>query len=142
MNKKQRREYLVSLDENLLQGGVVLSEWCVFIVRDADAAFVNEAYLASILTGVSAIETHLRFEYGGSEKDSLYNLIETSIIDPSLKKELHKLRRYRNKWVHISAPGEDDAILKNPGTFESELEKMAASSVRTLRKVLYINQCV
>lgn len=53
MNQEKRWEMLIALDEELLKGGVVLSEWCSFIVREADMAFVNGAHLASILTAVS-----------------------------------------------------------------------------------------
>ena len=55
-----RWAHLVCLDEELLLGNVVLSEWAAFIVREADMAFALGADLASILTAVSAIETHLR----------------------------------------------------------------------------------
>jgi len=49
MNKDERWKHLVALDEELLKGGVILSEWCSFIVREADSAFVHGAHLASIL---------------------------------------------------------------------------------------------
>lgn len=34
MNTDERWSHLVELDEELLQGGVILSEWCSFIVRE------------------------------------------------------------------------------------------------------------
>jgi hypothetical protein len=45
MNIDERWSYLVALDEDeeLLKGSVILSEWCSFIVREADTAFVNGA---------------------------------------------------------------------------------------------------
>lgn len=60
INQEQRSQYLNSLDDELLQGGFILSEWCIFIVRQCDIAFVHGANLACILTAVSGIETYLR----------------------------------------------------------------------------------
>lgn len=104
MERDERWEELVALDEELLQGGVILSEWCAFIVREADIAFVNSAHLASILTSVSGIETYLRSEYSATGKERLVELINQALIDDDLKNDLHKLRKYRNKWVHIDDP--------------------------------------
>lgn len=68
MVEKERWDYLFALDDELLRGGVMLSEWCSFIVREADIAFVHGAFLATILTTVSAIETYLRAEYSTGQK--------------------------------------------------------------------------
>jgi hypothetical protein len=70
MTEEQTWEYLVELDETLLQGGVILSEWATFLIKDADIAFVNGAHLAGIITGLAGIETHLRGE-AGSRKQRL-----------------------------------------------------------------------
>jgi hypothetical protein len=58
MAQEDRWLQLLALDEELLKGGVILSEWYSFIVREADTAFAGGAYLASILTAVSGIETY------------------------------------------------------------------------------------
>ena len=65
MIEQERWDYLLKLDEELLVGGVILSEWCSMIVREADTAYARGAHLASILTAVSGIETYLRSESGG-----------------------------------------------------------------------------
>lgn len=139
MNEKERWGHLVALDEKLLKGGVILSEWCSFIVREADTAFARGAHLASILTSVSGIETYLRSEYSKSGKERLFDLINQSPIDEGLKEDLHKLRKYRNKWVHVDEPWEDQRLLETPEFFEGELEEMAFFSARTLRKTIYEN---
>jgi hypothetical protein len=136
---ESRWKYLVSLDEELLLGSVVLSEWAVFVVREADTAFVMGAELASILTSVSAIETHLRAEYGHNS-DRLVELINRASIDDQLRAELHDLRRCRNRWVHVESPDDDSAVLENPGQFEEEVAVEAARAARLLRLVLYHNQ--
>ncbi len=45
MTADERWALLIALDDELLRGGVILSEWCAFIVREADTAFANGAHL-------------------------------------------------------------------------------------------------
>jgi uncharacterized protein YutE (UPF0331/DUF86 family) len=142
MNEKTRWEFINGLDEDLLKGGVILSEWCAFIVREADLAFAKGADLASILTAMAGIETYLRSEYAQSQKDRFYELIDMAQLDAELTETLHQLRKYRNKWVHVSEPWDDAKILENPQLYEQELEEMAILAARTLRQVLYENQWV
>lgn len=139
MTTEERWDYLVKLDEELLIGGVVLSEWCSMIVREADTAFAHGAHLASILTAVSGIETYLRSEAGGS-RERLVVLIDKASIPEDLKSKLHELRRYRNKWVHVEDPWGDDALLDNPEAFESELEQKARFAARVLRETIFSDQ--
>lgn len=139
---ENRWKILTSLDEELLRGGVMLSEWCSFIVKEADIAFVGGAHLATILTSVSGIETFLRAEISTTGKKQLVELINCSTFNEELKNDLHKLRKYRNKWVHVDAPWDDDVILKNPNEFDKELESMAFFAIRTLRRTIYQNQSV
>jgi hypothetical protein len=141
MTEDDKREYLVGLDETLLQGGVILSEWATFLIKSADIAFVAGAYLASIITGLAAIETHLRGE-GGTNKCRLVDLIEQSDLEDDLRHELQNLRKYRNKWVHVSDPWEDDDLLKSPELYEDELEEMAKRCAVALRRTIYSDQCL
>ena len=142
MNEDERWDFLVQLDEELLKGGVILSEWCGFIVREADTAFAKGAHLASILMAVSGIETYLRSEYSQECKQKLYELIEQSPIDSELKDDLHKLRKYRNKWVHVDEPWDDEELLDAPEKYEQELEEMAMFAARVLRRTIYENPWV
>lgn len=142
MSEKNRWDYIVSLDEELLKGGVILSEWCSFIVREADLAFTSNANLASILTAVSAIETYLRAEYSTTGKGRLFSLIEQSPIEPNLKTDLQNLRKYRNKWVHVDDPMDDEKILEKPEYYEAELSDMAFFAIRCLRRTIYENPMV
>jgi hypothetical protein len=138
MTEEDKWKYLVELDERLLQGGVILSEWATFLIRDADTAFVGGAYLASIITGLAGVETHLRGE-GGSNKQRLVELIDASDLEEDLKQELQILRRYRNNWVHVADPWDDDALLEAPEKHESELEEMARRCAVALRRTIYTN---
>ncbi|MBK8989372.1 MAG: hypothetical protein IPM39_25480 [Chloroflexi bacterium] len=142
MNEEERWAYLVTLDEELLQGSVILSEWCSFIVREADTAFAHGAYLASILTAVAGIETYLRAEYANSKRSRLYDLIEDSPIDEDLKTELHTIRRFRNQWVHVDQPWEDAALLEFSEMLEDECENMALRAVHILRRTIYENPSI
>lgn len=142
MNEEERWNHIVSLDEELLKGGVILSEWCSFIVRESDLAFANGANLASILTAVSGIETYLRSEYPEKERSSLFELIDGASIADDLRADLHKLRKYRNNWVHVNDPWDDQRLLDDPEESEKELEKMALFAARALRRTIYENQWV
>lgn len=139
MNEEERWNYLVDLDEELLKGGVILSEWCSFIVREADTAFAHGAFLASILTAVSAIETYFRAEHSTRSKERLLDLINQASIEEDLKKDLHVLRLYRNKWVHVSEPWQDENLLESLEELENELEEMALFAARALRRTIYEN---
>lgn len=137
MEPNERWDYLVALDSELLKGGVVLPEWCSFIIQQADIAFVNGAHLASILTAVSAIETYLRAEHSVSGKERLIDLIDRLPGISRLRDDLHSLRKYRNSWVHVDDPWNDQKIIENPEFYEAELEKMAIHSAKLLREVIY-----
>ncbi len=142
MTNDERWQYLVALDEAMLKGGAILSEWCCVIVRETDVAFASGANLASILTAVSGIETYLKSEYSATGKERLVELINLASIDDRLKDDLHALRKYRNKWVHIDEPWEDEKLLLRPEDTEFELLQMAFLAARALRRTIYENQWV
>lgn len=145
MTEKQKWDYILNLDEKLLQGGVMLSEWTTFLVKDAEIAFCTGAYLSSILSSQAAIESHLRYEYFDPAKTkgwTFYKLIEQSQLDRGLKASLHDLRRYRNRWVHVNDPTDDSDLLGRPGYFENELAKVAKITLKTMLRTLYYNQFI
>lgn len=142
MNPDMRSDLLLALDEELLKGGVILSEWCTLIVKDTDRAFVAGAFLASILTAVSGIETYLRSEQPNPSRTRIIDLIEGSDLPNDLKEDLHLLRRYRNRWVHVRDPADDELLLAEPARIERELEHMAHLATRSLRRTIYSVQCV
>src|SRR3569832_2449689 len=137
MTEDERWVHLVALDDELLKGGVVLSEWCTFIVRDTDTAFASGAHLAAILTAVSGIETYLRSEHSKTGGERLVDLINSAEIYADLKTDLHALRKYRNKWVHVDSPWEDEELLEHSEAVEDELEEMAFFAVRALRRTIH-----
>ncbi len=138
MTEDEKWEYLVELDEKLLQGGVILSEWATYLIKDADLAFVGGAHLASIITSIAGVETHRRGEVDSS-KQRLVDLIEQSDLEYDLKQELQLLRKYRNKWVHVADPWDDEALLDFPEKHEAELEEMDKRRISALRRTIYTN---
>ena len=58
MNEQEKWEYINELDEEFLIGNVILSEWSVFLTRDAETAFW-EAIMANTMN--SNIEIEARF---------------------------------------------------------------------------------
>jgi len=140
-------EFIVSLDERYLKGGVMLSEWTASLVRDADTAFCSGAHLSAILilSSQAAVECHLRYEYSSfhnSDRLGFYDLIEQSPIDAELRVELHRIRRFRNRWVHMNDPHDDDDLLARPEYHEKQLEEFATFTIEQLRRVIYLEQCV
>ena len=59
--EQQKSNFINKLDDELFIGGVILSEWSTFLIRDADSAFTAGAHLA-ILNTPAGIESHLKSE--------------------------------------------------------------------------------
>jgi hypothetical protein len=142
MTAAARWEYITHLDDELLQGGVVVSEWAVCLVRHADIAFAAGAWTATVLTSWAAIETHLRAELGGEARITSFELVDRLDAPPQLQSDLHRLRKYRNAWVHIVDPMDDEDLLRHPEESDLEQEAMARLSIRLMREVLYYFQAV
>jgi hypothetical protein len=145
MNEEEKWDYIIALDEELLLGGVILSEWSTFLARDAETAFCSGANLAAILAAQATIESHLRYEYFDSATTKgwgLYKLLEEAPIPDNLRIKLHELRRFRNKWVHVKDPARDQHLLEKPEYHEEELERIAKQAIESMLQVLYLEQCI
>jgi hypothetical protein len=143
MTEEEREKHLFALDEELLKGSVMFSAWCHFMILESDAAFIAGTHLAAILTAVSAIETHLRFEYSQpGDKLRLAQLIDASDLPLDLKRDLHEVRRYRNRWVHVSDPWDESLVrhMEDPVELQAEIEPIALLAVTALRRTFYWNQ--
>ncbi|HVN49129.1 MAG TPA: hypothetical protein VMU30_09970 [Bacteroidota bacterium] len=104
MSEEERWKYINLLDEELLKGGVILSEWSTFLSRDAETAFCAGAYLSAILSAQAAVESHLRYEYFNGEDTKWWGfgrLIEEvqkrTSLDSDLLADIEMLRIFRNK---------------------------------------------
>lgn len=142
LDKEDKWEYINQLDDELLLGGVVLSEWTTFLAKDSETAYCSGAYLSSILSSQAAIESHLRYDYFNSSETrgwSFFELIEKSDLDDNLKNELRILRKFRNKWIHVNDPSNDEDLLKRPEYYEDELADFSMLTIKTMLKILYSN---
>ncbi len=137
MNKEERQKYFIEQEEKLLVGGAAFSEWCTFVSKSVYDAFINGADLATVITGLTCIETYFRTEDMFSKRKNLYTLIEEyPFLNAAERKQLHKLRKYRNRWVHINSL-DDSPILTNEEFYLTEAEEMAFLAVKLLLTVLF-----
>ncbi|MDB7831615.1 hypothetical protein [Intestinimonas butyriciproducens] len=139
MNKIEREAYFLALEDELLLGGASFSEWCTFISKSVYDAFVNEADIATVITATTCIETYFKAESPENRKKSLAQLIDdaTGLSDEE-KSQLHRLRQYRNAWVHADRI-DDTELLKDESSYAKEVEEMAILSIRLLLTVLFSN---
>ena len=141
MTEEEKRAFLDALEEEILKGGAELSEWATRIALDATEAFFCGQYLATLLTAMAAIETHLRFHYG-SPKMRLSELVDQALVEDTLKMEIHALRQYRNRWVHIEDPWDEAPVIHDLELVEKELFGFAKRSIEAMYRVLYCEQWV
>jgi hypothetical protein len=121
---------------------VEISAWAHFLILDSDVAFIKGADLAAFITAVSGIETQLRFDHSElGQRLRFVDLINQSQLSSDLKAELHELRRYRNKWVHVSDPWDESLVdqLDQPETLRLELESWTLRAITALRQAYYWN---
>ncbi len=97
----EREKVLLNIQNDVLKGGICVQDWTTFQLENAYIAFCAGADLACILMCQAAIESYMRDDEGLKNR-SFYDLIEHCSYDAKTKMKLHKLREYRNKWIHIS----------------------------------------
>ena len=112
------------------------------IHENGEKAVQVSGVYARIAHAVAGIETYLRSEYKSTGKERLFDLINQAPIEENLKLDLHKLRKYRNKWVHVSDPWDDEVLIDSPEQFGEELEEMAFFAAIVLRRTIYENPWV
>jgi hypothetical protein len=127
-------------EDELLKGGVTLSEFSTFLVQDADLAFCAGADLAALLAAQAAMETHLRHEHRAVGGEGFAALIDRSGLPSDLTARLHEVRRYRNRWVHVADPDADSHLLAHPERNREELARMATAAMRALYEVIFLCQ--
>lgn len=142
MSAAERWEWIVGLDEKILKGCVVLPGWCTTIVKEADFAYAYSAHLPAILTAVAGIESYLRSEEPFRSRKTLSQLIDDAFVPQPLKLKLHALRKYRNKWVHVDDPWDDEELIDNTQKNDEELASMAQEAIILLRETIYSSQGV
>lgn len=141
----EKWQFILQLDDELLQGGAYESEWTAFLIRDADTAYCAGANLSAIFCSLAAIEAHLRDELklSADDRTPLAELINRyPYISGELAEELQVLRRFRNQWVHVRDPTNDQHLVFDQFFHEKEIEGMAKRAIRAVREVVYSIQFV
>jgi hypothetical protein len=113
------------------------------LILEADTAFIKNAHLAAIVTAMAGVEAQLRFDHSEpGDHLTLSQLIDKSALPGDLKNEIHELRRFRNKWVHVSDPWDESLLehLDHPETLRTQLEPWALRAVTALRHAFYWDQ--
>jgi hypothetical protein len=144
-DSRDKWDYIVSLEEKYLLGGVTASEWTYFLARDADEAYCAGVNLAAILAAQAAIESHLRYEYADCDlksRQGFFALIEQSPLDSELRNDLHKIRKFRNLWVHVNDPENDQELLERQAEHEQDNEAFAKFAIDRMHCVLCLEQFV
>jgi hypothetical protein len=137
---EDRWRHLLELDDEMLKGGVMVSEFAAEWIRNCDLCFANAAYLACVITAFQAIETMFRTD-DPSEHNSI-DLINSAAISEEQKQRIHALRKFRNSWVHVRNPFDDEAVIQDFDQGNPRLFEQALAAVRLMREVLYLDQFV
>ncbi len=141
MTEEEREQYLFNLDEELLKGSVMPSPWCSLLILESDTAFIGGAHLAAIITAMAGIEAQLRFDHSETEEPvhRLAHLIDSSDLSAELKQEIHELRRFRNRWVHVFDPWDEslERPMEEPERVQAKFEPWALRAVTALRHTFY-----
>jgi hypothetical protein len=132
---KNRWEWLANLDNDLLEGGVITSDFSSELIRNADLCYASGAFVACLLVCGAAIETWLREE--GTAGNRFVELIDDSDFDNRTKAAMHALRRNRNRWVHIDVPWEENDLEDQYSKGHERLEKQCKEALRLMRTVVY-----
>ena len=143
MKNSDREQYVNDLWELHHLGGLTISEYATFMARDCATAFYAGADLATLLTACSTVETYLRSEGNSAKSYSTFNdLIDQSGLSVELISDLHEIRKYRNRWVHVNEPDNDIILLDQPELVEAEIEKFAILALKSMVRTLCSNQWV
>lgn len=128
MNKREK--VLLDIQEDVLKGGICVQDWTTFQLENAFISYCAGATLSCVIMCQTAIESYMRDDEQLNDR-SFYKLIDNSSFDQEMKIKLHKLREYRNKWVHMNEQVNEFVI------DYKELDDMAQFSYRLALNVFH-----
>ena len=134
--EEDRWAWLSDLDDDLLQGGVILSDQAIVLTRNADICFASGAFVACIVMCAATVETWLR---GEGDKGRFIDLVDASDFDTVTKSKMHALRRDRNRWVHVDDPWAETDLVEEYSAGDTVLEYQCKEALRLMRTVVYSN---
>ena len=111
------------------------SELAIKLLYDASEAYRSGLDIAALITAVATIETLLRIQNPGAH--SFAKLIEFSEFTAAEKSELNRLRKYRNKWVHVNQPMENDYCFDDEKAHGERISEMTKIAISMTFKVVY-----
>jgi len=145
MTEAEKWEWILGLEDKYLKGGIILSEWSTVLSKEADQAFCSGANLAAVLVAQAAMETHLRYDFFAPKEVKgwgFYKLIQGADVSGELRERMHEVRRFRNTWVHVNDPHDDELLLERPEPVEAEAEQMAMKALDTMMDLFCTYQWV
>lgn len=120
---KNRERILLNIQDEVLRGGICVQDWTTYQLENAYISYCAGANLSCIIMCQAAIESYMRDDEQLSDRN-FYDVIENSSYSHEMKKKLHQLRAYRNKWTHINEQTQEFVI------DEQELNDMALFSYK------------
>ena len=143
MDTESRKAYTKALEARYF-GVYEICDEAQLLSVDAEQAFWYGAFIASILTAQSAIESYLRYYYGSSSaKSTFYDLVEDGrtkgYLTADQSDRLHWLRKLRNRWVHANDPADDGELFEHLEDLRSEQEAQAKKAMELMFEMLFID---
>jgi hypothetical protein len=89
----------------------------------------------------AAMEAHLRYELHLDDTNDagFLDLIERLHLPRDLETDLHRVRRYRNRWSHVADPRDDHDLSRRPDHHADEAEAMARKAITAMTRILALD---
>lgn len=97
---EKRKQILLQIQDEVLRGGICFDDLTSFQLENAYIAFCAGADLACLVMCQAALESYIKDDEN-IESNRFYDIVENSSYSDEIKQQLHHLRQYRNKWMHI-----------------------------------------
>jgi hypothetical protein len=132
--KEIREMYFLNKSE-MLVGGAIISEWCIYVSESVYTTFINQSDVATIITSIVCIEAFIREEIQDFNTN-FFKLVNAFGLDKETTKKLHKLRKFRNSIVHDKVLY-DKYSEKDRQLYQEKCEDMAFLSIELIFLVFY-----
>lgn len=104
---EKREQILLQIQDEVLRGGICFDDLTSFQLENAYIAFCAGADLACLVMCQAALESYIKDDEN-IESNRFYDIIENCSYSDDIKQQLHHLRQYRNKWMHINIKKDTD----------------------------------
>lgn len=128
--------HLLVPDEELLKGGIVLSEWFLSLFEKPISHSLKEHVWPPLSPPVRALKPVFGLPVL-KNNGCLLDLADGSPLSDNLKTDLHNLRKYRNSWIRVDNPRSNNMHNENAENIEIQLECTAFFGARVERRTIY-----